>query len=67
MTTAEAVLRILRDAPAPLANEDLRAATGLDAQGMRDALAPLIESGAVARTGERRGTKYFLAGRPPRR
>jgi len=45
-------------------NEDIRAVTGLDAEGVRRILAPLLESGLVGRVGERRGTRYFWRGGP---
>ena len=55
---SEAVLGLLRDSPSPLRNEEIRDALGLDAEGVRRALAPLIASGRVVRIGERRGARY---------
>lgn len=58
----DAVIELLRSARRPLMNEDIRAVTGLDAEGVRRILAPLLESGLVGRVGERRGTRYFWRG-----
>jgi len=49
---------VLRAAGQPLATSELQAATGLGATALRAALAPLIASGQVERTGATRATRY---------
>ena len=42
----------------PIANADVRVATGLDRAEARALLDRLVKQGLLRRTGERRGTKY---------
>ncbi len=52
---------VLRLAQAgPIANSDVRAATGLDRVEALALLGRLVKSGRLARTGQRRGAKYQL-------
>lgn len=42
----------------PIANTDVRQATGLDRWKVRDLLGTLVEEGRLVQTGKRRGTRY---------
>jgi hypothetical protein len=45
----------------PLSNEDIRAATGLDAIDARTLAKALVDRGLLTVIGQRRGTRYALA------
>lgn len=55
----DAVLEAALDGP--LSNEDIRAATGLDAIGARTLAKALVARGLLTVIGQRRGTRYALA------
>lgn len=55
----DAVLEAALDGP--LSNEDIRAATGLDAIGARTLAKVLVDRGLLTVIGQRRGTRYGLA------
>ncbi|MBA2696713.1 MAG: hypothetical protein H0U62_12940, partial [Actinobacteria bacterium] len=49
-------------ASGPLSNEEIRALTGLDTAGARAVAKHLVTRGELVTTGQKRGTRYHLAG-----
>jgi hypothetical protein len=59
---AARILTAIAEHPAGAAKSDIQAALGLDDGTWNRIIAALLEAGSVTRTGEKRGTRYHMAG-----
>jgi hypothetical protein len=58
------LMAVLRQHPEGLGAESIRAATGADKRALPKTLEEAMKAGSITKTGEKRATKYFVAGIP---